>query len=375
MNKLFPIFICFVSFFLFSQTLFSFFHAATTFTPDFSIFYQSAKDVLHNTDMYHDQTLYTFFNYPITTTFFYLPFTFLSYVTAQEVFVVINIFAAIFCVFVSFKILKWHVSFFIQFFVIAIFLFSFPTKFTIGMGQSNLIAYVCILCSYYFYQNKKIAASIALFILAIILKPIVLFLIIFYFFKKEWIYILWLCACLTSVFLGFPILLGKGNAIDIYIKEIIPRLNTTAGREVYYNQGLTGFTARLTTNIFFRKYITELLSLSILIIVFVKKYSSDTQLFSLLLTVLVLINPLSWQHHFVLLLLPFLFCIQKVLREKNFLSKLFLTGSYFLIVGNIKNPSLFTGLLGAFILSHAFWGTIGLFILLLQTPRNFLLKK
>ncbi len=366
MKKIIRIAIIAISLVIFTQSLISFFHTATTFTPDFSIFYHSALNILHGKSIYHDISFYTAFNYPFTTALLYIPFTFLPYQVAQEIFVVLNIMCAFGCVFLSFRIMRINPTFPLFFFIVSLFLFSFPTKYTIGMGQSNLMGYACVLFSFLLWQRKRLTFSLLFFILAVILKPTLGFLILFYIVKREWKYTLRFFASLCIIFLVFPFLLGKGNEVTIYVKDIIPHLFTMSGREVYYNQGFSGFISRIFPQLFIRSIFSNIFAVSMISLIFVTRKVDSEKLFAVLLTSLVLLDALSWQHHFVFLLLPLLLVAQIALKQNNKVHILLFIFIYLLIAGNIKNPLFFQQFPDSLVLSHAFFGSILLLVLLIK---------
>ena len=64
-------------------------------------------------------------------------------------------------------------------------LISFPVKFTLGMGQMNLIAFAFLISSYLFYKEKKTNLAGLLLGNAFLLKPILGFSLIFFVLKKR----------------------------------------------------------------------------------------------------------------------------------------------------------------------------------------------
>src|SRR5437762_219431 len=110
------------------------------FLPDFDVFYFASRELVQQHNPYQSKELFTIFNYPIITLFFYLPFLLFPFIIAGNILTIINLLALICIVFVSLRILN---ILSLKFFLIASILsfISFPVNFTLGMGQSNLIAY------------------------------------------------------------------------------------------------------------------------------------------------------------------------------------------------------------------------------------------
>lgn len=370
MNKKLSFLLFFLSFLLLAQSSYSLFHAITSFTPDFSIFYGAGLHTIHNKSVYHDLSLFTLFNYPLITAFLYIPFTFFPYNVAQVLFATLSISAGILSVILSLKIIKKSFPFPLLIFVISLFLFVFPTKFTIGMGQSNLIGYACLLSSYYFYERYAFKRSLFLFVLAVLFKPVFGFLLLFYLLKKDLRYVFFSLISICAFIFLLPFLFGKGREVIVYVGDIIPHLLTMTGREIYYNQGLSGFAARLIPSLSLRSLVTNTTTLALLITLWLYRKANSTTLFSLLLTVLVIIDALSWQHHFVFLLLPFLFTITQIIKHKQPVMLLLLFLSLVLVTINLKTPSLLHQFPASLFLSHTFYGAVLLFLLQLRLMKT-----
>lgn len=346
------------------QTTRAFFTVATTYTPDASIFYTSAKDVLQHTSPYTDKTLFTAFNYPLVTAIFFIPFTFIPYFYTQIGLVVLNSTLLEISIFLSTKLLKQKLSWIAGFFLFCTFLLFFPFRFTVGMGQVNMIGFVLILWSFFLWTKNRMLFSSVLFVVAICIKPILLFLLLFFLFQKSW---KWLSITLLLLlgFVGASVFFFP-KQYAMYLTTVIPHLLTVRGREVYYNQGLSGFIARLTTNTFIQTYVTLFLdSCVFLFTIFFGLKKKPVIFFSILLTTLLIIDSLSWQHHFVFLILPFItlyfFLKRKKFKQKKY-AVLFLL-SFVLVAVNIKNPQFFASFPASLILSHQLYGTLLLLFL------------
>lgn len=333
----------------------SLYKIVTTSAPDFSVFYQSTYDLNRGINPYLESNLFTGLGYPIVTTLFFTPFILLPYKIAQGMFVILSAFSVLAIVYLSLLLINRKVDWRQFLFFSALAYLSFPTKFTLGMGQSSLLAYLLLLISYYFYRRKvKITSGIFLGI-TVLVKPILGFIFLFFILRKEWKIIT------TALFLIFSltllsIILYGFDKYYIYLTYVLPPLLRPVGREIYYNQGLMGFISRLTSNLLARSVITLTGSL-FLITVTVKNNKSENTCFALFLTTLALVDTLSWQHHFVFLIFPFIVA-------SNFKKLFFLLLAYFLVSGNIKDPQIFSAFPINLILSHTFFGAVILFICL-----------
>ncbi|HSD98535.1 MAG TPA: glycosyltransferase 87 family protein [Patescibacteria group bacterium] len=366
MKKYLPWIVYAFSFLAFSYTLYSLIKVATTFQPDFSIFYYAARDVLHGITPYNDKTLFTAFNYPVATTIFFMPFTFFSFKISQSIFTITNAVALFSAILFTYKSLQKKIVVW-QFLVVASFaLLAFPTKFTFGMGQTNLIAYALLLAGFFlFSKTKRIKSAFLFFLCAMLLKPILFFTLLVFLFEKQYTYFFSLCIAIAFFVFLIPILFHLPNSNVIFLQNILHQ--SLAGREVYYNQGFLGFIARLTNNLALRTIVTTGITVPLLFFVFWKIRSiSFVSKLSLLLTTLLLIDPLSWQHHFVFLLLPFLltyFLVTKQKLHQKFYLLLFVM-SYLFVAWNFKTPQIFQSF--PLILSNQLYGTILLLFLQLK---------
>jgi len=92
------------------------------------------------------------------------------------------------------------------------------------------------------------------------------------------------------------------------------------------------------------------------------KKKEDLEL-SLFIITLLLIDTLSWQHHFVWLMFPIIILGYYVARSRKVCLGLLIIFSYLLISWNFKNPSLFSQFPESLVLSHTFYGTFMLYLL------------
>lgn len=351
-----------VMLFLIGYTLFSFAKDAATTLPDFTIFYQSTKDAVNHISPYTDKTLFTAFNYPLATTLFFLPLIIFSLPTAQIIFTVLSILGICASLFLSFALMNKRLSLFQFFLIFSLVLFAFPTKFTLGMGQTNFLAFAFLLGGFVLYQKKRMLPMTFLLLTAIFLKPILALTMLVFFFEKKRQLFFALFSAGFSIFLLAPLLFSQPQANVAFVQNMLHQSLT--GREIYYNQGFLGFVARLTTSMQIRIFaeMTSFLFAIIFIYRFFRK-NSLVQNLSLMLTLLVLIDPLSWQHHFIFLFLPFLFVYFAMIKQKQHIFFFLFAVSYILVAGNIKSPQSFFSFPLVLLLSNQFYGALLVFLL------------
>lgn len=323
----------------------------TTVTPDFQVLWLASRDLLTSNNPYLNKEIFTGVGYPPNSLLFYLPLTFLNYFTAQNIFTIISIFSLIYCIYISFKILNTK-NRLLLIAIILLFVLSFPTKFTLGMGQNNFVALAMLLTSFYFYKSKKLYLAGILLGLVISLKTIFIYLLLFYIIKKQWKVVITTFVVLFITTLIIYLIRGNLDLYKFYITSVLPPLFRFENREIYYNQGLSGFVSRLFSDISTRKIITGFLSVIFVtynaFIIYTKK--NNDLIFSLTTITLLLIDSLAWQHHFVWFLFPFIVLFNY---SKNINSKLLIALSFILISLNLPNSLLFS--------NNVFLGTLILY--------------
>jgi hypothetical protein len=262
----------------------------------------------------------------------------------------------------------WRKEFRIDtFFLCVILLFwSFPTKFTLGMGQINVVALVFLLASFFARKYHHSKWSGILFALAVLAKPQLGGLLIPLVLTKQWRMIFWFFV-MVSMSIGVSFLLFGYSPLDAYVHIAIPEVSKFSGRDIYANQSISSFFPR-----FLSLPLAELgtkigsfvfLGLGIVEIIR-KKYFWEWGML-LFLPLLLIVQPITWQHHLVFLFPPFIFLSQHQLRKKEWVALLI---AYILISTNIPlfdhwYPASF---FAAVIRSHALWGSFLLFFCILR---------
>lgn len=311
----------------------------STTAPDYRVLWISAKDMLTSNNPYTDKELYTPNAYPPISELFYLPLAVLPYQPSQAVFIFLSFSSIIGSVFLSIKLIYKKVAW--QHFLLftALALLSFPTKFSLGMGQINLIVLFLLLLAYYFQQKNKQIISGSVLGISIILKPIFIFFLIFFILKKKWKMVLTSIFTVTFAILATVIFWPVDYWFSWFKTGILPLANL-AGREAYCNQGLMGFISRIFSDLQVRKYLTLALSLLLTLIpsVLTLKRKNENLILSLFIITLLFVDSASWQHHFVWLMFPLIAVSQKVFLKKNAVFKAFIWLAYFLASWNFKNP-------------------------------------
>ena len=364
-------FLCIVfSLFVGLHILLSLYNIITTTAPDFPSYYYATKDALLGINPYTDSSIPNLYIYPILTSLFFLPMLFFSYPVAQAIFVLLSAVIIPYTVWLSLRLLSEKVDIRYLLFFSSLAFLSFPAKFTLGMGQVNLLAYAVLMLAYVMYCKQYKSLSGILFALAFLAKPILSFMLLFLIIKRSW-HTLFVVFASLSLAVLISITFYGIEFEQYYFKEVVPvLLHGESGRDVYFNQGLLGFFTRLSDHVMMNKialFISLFLTLFSSFFFFIKesKHTLPSHLlFSFYITLLVVVHTLSWQHYFVFLIFPLILLSIVYLDRKKVKSILLLILSYLLISINIKDPSAFATFPHALLLSHTLYGGMILLVLL-----------
>lgn len=309
--------------------------------PDFSVYWGVAKNALSGKGIYGDPHLFTGYGYPPYSVLPYLPLALLPYTVSQSIWVIGSFIALIVSVLLSFKLYYPKASLQTKAVASALAFLAFPSRFTLGMGQSNLIVLFVLLSSLVYRSGLLLG-------LAWILKPQLMILAPILVWKREWKMLTFAGVIVSAAIVLTGISFGWQPYEQYFTKEL-PRLMEFRGREIYYNQGIEAFVSRLGM-----PSLSVILKIMVVgMAAFALHKQSFVNAMPLGLSLLLLIMPLSWQHHFVLLI-PAMIFLWRIQRSVLFWIALVL------ISINIKEPSLY----GPMVLSHVFIGNVLVFWLL-----------
>jgi hypothetical protein len=313
----------------------------TTVAPDFQVLWLASKDLFTANNPYINSYIFTGVGYPANTLLFYLPLTLFNSITAQNIFTLLSLVSIFISIYLIFKILNIKYNTFLFMTIILLTFISFPTKFTLGMGQNNFVALALLLFSFYLYRSKKVIYAGLLLGLSISLKTIFIYFLLFYFIKKQWKVVVFSLVAISLLILIVYLIRGNFNLYTYYLTEVLPPLFRFENREIYMNQGLSGFISRMFTDINTRKLLTSLISFILIsynIFVIYAKKNIDL-VFSFTIITLLFIDSLAWQHHFVWLIFPLITLFN---HSTNIKSKLLIALSFLLVSLNLPNSLLFT---------------------------------
>lgn len=306
--------------------------------PDFSVYYGVAKNALSGGAIYGDPHLFTGYGYPPFSILAYLPFALLPYRLSQALWVIGSFMALIASVFLSFRIYSPKTSLQTKILACSLAFLAFPTRFTLGMGQSNLMVLLLLLLGF----RSGILMGVSW-----IIKPQLMLFALLLAWKREWRTLvvasltLGVAVATSGIFFGW-------HWYGQYFARELPILMEFRGREIYYNQGIEAFLSRHSLG----QEVAQVSKIILTVIaIWVTRKRKILEALLIWISLLLLIMPLAWQHHFVFLIPAFVYLFS---RQKN--KMLFWTAA--VLVGiNFADPD-------PIVLSHVFFGNILVFILL-----------
>jgi alpha-1,2-mannosyltransferase len=338
------------------------------FYPDFSVYYDSSKYFLSGQNLYEGSKMFTSFVYPPEVLLLFLPFTFLNFQTAEIIWIILSLVMFFCSLFLLSKVFEEKLFSKLNLILMALSFVSFPVKFTLGMGQINMMILLLLtLCLYFLKHEKEFLSGIFLG-LSLVIKLFPSLLPFYFLFKLQKMVLLGIFVSLL-VTLVLVLVFVPHDIYLYFFQKVAPSL-LPSWQTDYYNQSLGGFIGRSFGTGEFSVIIKFLVSAVIVFLTFFaafknkkKDFLTMSTKFSIFITANLLINVFSWQHHFVWLVIPF-YAVFFYLKKNKILSKYLgiLIISYFLVSINFANPKL----LPVIFQSHVFFGAVILFLIELK---------
>lgn len=339
---------------------------------DFSVYYRGTQDYLSQRNPYPANPKDGAVIYPPISVVILAPFGLLPYELAENAWTAASYLSLVTTIIILLKSIGPKISV-LNFFVLhSLLMLSFPVKFTLGMGQINLLLLLLVALSFYFFQKERQYLSGSMLALAASIKLSPVILLLFYVRKKQWKTVVSFLA-LFILLNGVGLILLGTQATQDYWMDILPSI-PTVGNASYYNQALTGWLSRAFIPDFTAKIVNYIVFGGLLFFSFCNtathRRSATLELgeYGLFLLSTLIGIGLAWQHHFVTALIPFialgLLLFEKQRKRKTLLVGLMLV-AYLLIALNIKNPSSISGFGHTLLLSHALYGAFLLYGLLM----------
>lgn len=339
--------------------------------PDFIVYYFGSQSFLLGENPYIAQSnLFSNYVYPPFVLLLFLPYTLLPIYVASISFVsfsIISLFLGVyFCLqaIKSFTITRYLV-------IVSFCMISFPVKFTLGMGQINLVLFLLLSLGFYLLTRKKQKTAGVFFGVSLATKLFPFLLLPYFFIQKQWKTLIFSIITISLLYSITVLLTGIGLQ-RFYLQNVLPGIGSSY-QNAYYNQAISGFFARLPiereVGLLLKTATSVIFIAASFLLLFKTRRDKKLQNMSLtfVITLSLLVNPFSWQHHFVWLIIPYIvtyFTIKS--RDKVLL--FLLVVSYVLVSLNFSTPEALPTLFQ----SHVLFGTV---LLWLVQARILLTKK
>lgn len=272
---------------------------------DFQVYLTAVRSVEKHTNPYVSSNTAMSFLYPPGSLFFFLPFGLLDSVVAGTAMSMLSIICFFGSVYLCFKVFRSTFSIVEWLLVSSLLLQTFPVKFTLAMGQINIIIlFFCTASLFLYSKHMKLFSGISLGIAAV-LKIYPLILIPLFILKKEW-------KLLFSFLFSFLVWnLFFYDYLSSYFFFNLPQLISSVPMSLpsFYDQSVPAFLYRIG----FSENIISVLQPLIIGIILVFSFWK-TQKWKLiesavvLLSLAVILHAPAWQHQLVLVY-PLLFLI------------------------------------------------------------------
>lgn len=318
--------------------------------PDFNSYYNNFPSPLSDSNPYaqSDSIIYP----PLFFILFY-PFKIIPVVYSQTVWLGLSIGALILSIFLIFRAYEKKINSTLGFIVLGLSFSYFPVKFSLGMGQINLIILLLISLFFYYLKKKKSFLSSLFLGLSLNLKIFPVLIPLFLLLKKK-LKILVFLAGITLGVIAISFLFYKSQTVYYFLNFGTSSL--ASWKLSYYNQSLSGVLGRSLADSSLREWLRIIFSTALIISISLlsmkKKDTKNDLLFGIFITASLLINSFSWQHHFAWLILPMLITLFNV--KKNVKLLTFLLIAFILTAINLKDPELVPVLFQ----SHVFFGAL-----------------
>lgn len=230
-----------------------------------------------------------------------------------------------------------HKSYFPTIFFFFLLNINTPVTRTIHNGQVNLLILNLLIFAFFFYKNNKFLPSSFCLGLACLIKIFPLIFLLIFLAKKKIKYFIFFT--MNSFLLVSVSILFYGEQIwRNYLVHFFQNFfgNKKTIFSLLYSSAISNNSLRSFFNQLSQLYnlpanLTSLVSLLLSILIFaatcflLMKYKNNlTFSFSLLIICYILISPLSWVHHYVLVIVPLYYLVLKIVETQTFHNFFFL---------------------------------------------------
>lgn len=332
---------------------------------DFRVYWNAASVALTRSNVYliYEVGLnHTIpFNYPPTSLLFFPVFTLFPRTIASLVLLLFSFGGLFLTIWIMSQMVFTKSQKLNAFLLFSIcFIQFFPTKFTLTLGQVNLIILSLLTASFYFFQKKRDIFSGFLLGIATLIKIFPFFLIFFFLREKQWKVVL---SFLATLFFGLvlTILFFKSASVLNYFGSVGGNLFLNAGEVSYFDQSLNSFLLRLGFSSAIR-LLSRIVLTATSLLLFLKAKDKALSYFGLIFSVLIFLPSFAWFHHYVILI-PLIMILWA--KTKFPTEKLCLVFIYLLTSLHFRNPEIFPGP-NIWLYSYPFFGACILWLYVIR---------
>lgn len=321
---------------------------------DFTVYFNAAVTALAHGNVYSiEKTAVQAipFNYPPTSLLFFLAFTFFPKTITACVFLLSSIASLLVTVWLLTGMLFTKTKRLTAFLLFSsCFIQYFPTKFTLTLGQINVIIVLLLTAAFYFFRKNKDILSGILLGIATLIKIFPCFLLLFFIKEKKWKII---------VSFIFTVLLGLGLTLLFFTPTLVSSYFTSIGGNLFLRGGETSYFDQSFNSFLLRLYVPSDVRLLLRFFVtgtsvffFLKTKNTLLSYFGLIFSVLLFLPSFSWFHHYVILI-PLLIILWAMTTRA--IEKVVLVLVYLLTSFHIRTPEAFPSS-NILLFSHPFIG-------------------
>lgn len=345
-----------------------------------------APETLYRWETYLDPDVFAigFVNIPIVALLF-TPFSYLPLPLAQFTFTALGLLATL----AIYELLEaiTHPTGWRRIALLITIATSGPLYYSLRLGNTTHFLLLVLIAVWLSLHTGAAVRSGALLAGMVIIKPPLLALGLFFLLRRQWNVLVGLCATLGSVAIASLLLFGFDLHREWYVTSIQP----FSGKPLaaFNVQSVDGFLARLLTDAdpiswlsievdwSYRLIRYIVLSLLVGLVLWVcwksprSQSTIETNLeFSIFLCLTLLISPISWNHYYLLLLLPIALLLGQQLGVPQSKSYLLLTGLSIALMAPLPLAAFIKVLHFKILYSHCFYGGLLLLALMLKARWN-----
>jgi hypothetical protein len=247
-----------------------------------------------------------------------------SYETFTVVWFILNLIVSFACPVLTFYVLKKkeNVNYLLSGFLLCFCLMSIMFRYTLNLGQVNFFVYLMIILSILFYKSNRAFLSSFSLAFAALIKSFPLIYLLYFLLIKDFRYIKHFIFSNIAIIVPSALLFGPKIWIK-YLQSILNNLRAQPKTPFYLHyvghqsncsvhSMLIQFYSSIGLPVSDVSFIYPIIAVSIFILtllVLIKAPKNILFSFSLLSVTYLMISPICWRHHYVLIILPLFYVL------------------------------------------------------------------